>query len=543
MGKIRRAILSVFDKTGIAALAKELVAMDIEILSSGGTAAALRAALVPVTEVSAVTGFPEMMDGRVKTLHPAIHGPLLADRSKAAHLEALSRHGMAPIDLVVLNLYPFETGLASGRPHDDLVELIDIGGPTMLRAAAKNCAFVAAVVDPADYAAIVAELRAQDGGLTASTRRKLAAKAFRRVAALDAAIAGYLDGVVASEERQGAPAPEAPARLLPETSAEREFPHTHAPRYTLVQTLRYGENPHQRAALYRCDPPATEVDLAGATVHQGKSLSYNNFVDIDSCLRIARDLDEPAAVIVKHNNPCGAATAETLVEAFRAAHACDPLSAFGGIIGFNRTVDAGTMQVVLESGFIECLVGPGYTADALHLAVAKKNVRVLSCTFEAAAAARRQTRGLASRTIAGGLLLQDEDDVDENQTSFHCVSTRVPTAAEERSLRFAWRIAKSVISNAIVFTRGTATVGVGAGQMSRVDSVALAARKAGERSRGAVLASDAFFPFRDGIDAAAAAGITAIIEPGGSVRDDEVIDAANEHGLALLFTGARHFRH
>ncbi len=531
----RRALLSVYDKTGLVEFARGLAEIGFELVASGGTARALRDAGLPVTTVESVTGFPEILGGRVKTLHPAIHGGILARRTPE-HLAELAAHGIAVVDLVVSNLYPFQATVARpGVTEAAAVEEIDIGGVTLLRAAAKNFESVAVVCDPADYATVLETLREAANkaeveakveveplnlslSLNLSLNRRLALKAFQHTAAYDAAIANWLTGR---------------GKDLPDTiilTAER------------VQLLRYGENPHQQAALYRWAGAAPAFEQ-----HQGKELSYNNLVDLEAAWAMPQEFSEPAVAIIKHMNPSGLATAGTLLEAYRLALACDPVSAFGSIIAANREVD---LPLVQEIGrlFVEVLAAPGYSADALDwLAAHKKNCRVIACPAVPGMVAREGAQPVAPamvmRSVQGGLLTQTPDDRGVDEATWKIVTQRQPTAAERRSLAFAWLAAKHVKSNAIVFVQGTATVGVGAGQMNRVDSVYLAARRAGDRARGAVMGSDAFFPFADGIEAAAAAGVIACIQPGGSLHDEEVIAAADQAGMAMVFTGERHFRH
>jgi len=508
MEKIRRALLIVHDKTGIVELARALVRHGAEILSTGGTARLLTGNGVAVTAVSDFTGAPEILGGRVKTLHPKIHGGILGLRDDPDQAREMEAHAIGPIDAVVVNLYPFAATIA--RPdvtEADALENIDIGGPTMIRAAAKNHAHVAVVVDPADYDAIVQELDTAGGAIGAETRAWLARKAFARTTAYDAQIASWLG-------------------RDDETFAERW-----ALSGTKVQDLRYGENPHQTAAFYASGAGG----FGAARKLQGKELSYNNLLDLDAAVGLCRDLEAPAAVIVKHTNPCGAAVAGTLVEAYRAARATDPVSAFGGVVALAGAVDTETARE-LASTFIEAVAAPGFSEEALGLLSAKKNLRLLDMSLELEA--RRMFR-----QVAGGILVQDVDRAGIDLGELTVVTERGPTDAEMRGLRFAWIVAKHVKSNAIVYTNETQTVGVGAGQMSRVDSARIAAEKAVLELRGTVCASDAFFPFRDGLDAAAAAGATAVIQPGGSKRDAEVIAAADEHGMAMVFTGERHFRH
>ncbi|MDX2300347.1 MAG: bifunctional phosphoribosylaminoimidazolecarboxamide formyltransferase/IMP cyclohydrolase [Xanthomonadaceae bacterium] len=517
---VRRALLSVSDKTGLLELAQALAALGVELLSTGGTAKALREAGVAVTDVSAVTGFPEIMDGRVKTLHPRIHGGLLG--RIGIDDAVMAEHGIAPIDLLVVNLYPFAATVA--RPdctYDDAVENIDIGGPAMLRAAAKNHQRVGVVVDPGDYAAVVASLRA--GGTDTAQRRALAAKAYAHTGAYDGQIAQWLSARAADPAQ-----PESWPRTL------------HIP-LQLATPLRYGENPHQRGALYvETDAPAHGC-VATARIRQGKELSYNNLADADAALECVKAFAAPACVIVKHANPCGVAVAADVHEAYRRAYATDPTSAFGGIIAFNRPLDAATAADILARQFVEVVIAPMIDAEALTQFSKKPNVRVLECGDLGGDVPRLDTK-----RIVGGMLVQDADSDALDVDDLKIVSARAPGDDELRDLLFAWKVAMAVKSNAIVYARDRRTVGIGAGQMSRVVSAKIAALKAEEAGlvvAGAVMASDAFFPFRDGIDAAAQAGIAAVIQPGGSMRDAEVIAAANEHGMAMVFTGRRHFRH
>jgi phosphoribosylaminoimidazolecarboxamide formyltransferase/IMP cyclohydrolase len=516
---IRRALLSVSDKTGVVDLARALAAAGVELLSTGGTARTLRDAGLPVRDVSEATGFPEIMDGRVKTLHPRIHGGLLG---RAGVDDAvMAQHGIAPIDLVVVNLYPFEATVADpGVSMDEAIENIDIGGPAMLRAAAKNHERVAVLVDPADYVALAEAFDA--GGTTLAQRRAWAAKTYAHTARYDGIVATWLGA------RTGDPAQRfAPTLHL---SFERGTP------------LRYGENPHQAGALYvERDPPAGSI--AAATVLAGKELSYNNYADADAALACVQQFPErPACVIVKHANPCGVATADSIGAAYDRAYATDPTSAFGGIIAFNRPLDAATARMILERQFVEVVIAPSVHDDARAAFATKPNVRLMAAGAPAAA----QRPALDFKRIGGGLLVQDADRDTLTTADLRVVTQRAPSAAELADLLFAWRVAFFVKSNAIVYARDGATIGVGAGQMSRVVSAKIAALKAGEAGLpvpGSVMASDAFFPFRDGIDAAAAAGIRAVIQPGGSMRDKEVVAAADEHGIAMVFTGIRHFRH
>ena len=521
LASIRRALLSVSDKTGIIELARGLAERGTELLSTGGTCQLLRNAGLPVTEVSEHTGFPEIMDGRVKTLHPKIHGGLLGRRG---HDEAVMQaHDIAPIDLLVVNLYPFEQTVAKpGVRDDEAIENIDIGGPAMLRATAKNHAHVGVVVDPTDYATVLAELDAQ-GGLTLATRRQLALKAFALTARYDAAVAGYLSSVSADGTRDA-------------------FPGVFGLQLRKMQSLRYGENPHQRAAFYtEARPPAGS--LAAARQLQGKELSYNNLTDADAALSCVQAFVKPACVIVKHANPCGVAVSlGGIGAAYELAYQTDPTSAFGGIIAFNRALDGATAKTIVERQFVEVIIAPSADADAVAAIAAKPNVRLL-VTGEWPMV---QTVSFDYKRIGGGLLVQDADLKLASKADLKVVTRRAPTEAEIDDLIFAAKVAKFVKSNAIVYARNRQTIGVGAGQMSRVYSAKIAGIKAADEKltvAGSVMASDAFFPFRDGIDAAAAAGITAVIQPGGSMRDAEVIAAADEAGMAMVFTGTRHFRH
>jgi len=521
MSTIRRALVSVSDKTGIEELGRALAAMGMEILSTGGTARALAAAGVAVKEVSEHTGFPEIMDGRVKTLHPRIHGGILARRGRDE--AALDAAGIEPIDLVVVNLYPFEQTVARpGVALGEALENIDIGGPAMLRAAAKNHHHVAVVVDPADYTALVEELRENAGALSEDSRYALAVKAFEHTAHYDAAISNFL-----SARRVGGEA-------LP-------FPRSLSLQFGKREDLRYGENPHQRAAFYaEAEPPPGSI--AAARQHQGKALSYNNIADADAAIDCVNAFEEPACVIVKHANPCGVAVAGDIAAAYERAFATDPSAAFGGIIAFNRALDAGTAAAICERQFVEVVAAPAVEQAALAALAAKADIRVL----ETGAWQARPRQAL--RSVRGGLLVQDDDGPAQTVAleELRIVSHRPPNDAEVRDMFFAWRVAKYVKSNAIVIAGDGATLGIGAGQMSRVYSARIAALKAADEGlelAGAVMASDAFFPFRDGVDAAAGYGVRAVIQPGGSRRDEEIIAAADEHGMAMVFTGMRHFRH
>ena len=515
---VTRALISVSDKRGIQEFAQALADAGVEILSTGGTARALREAGVPVVDVANFTESPEVMDGRVKTLHPRIHGGILMRDTDSDRAELASLGGK-PIDLVCVNLYPFEETAARNADHQEIVENIDIGGPSMVRSAAKNHARVAVVTDPEDYAAVVAEVQA--GGTSQALRSRLAAKAFGHTAAYDGAIAGYLTS-------------------LDEAGRRTRFPGTLTLSFEKAYDVRYGENPHQRGAYY-VERKAEKGSLACSTSKGagGKELSFNNLVDVDAALDAVRELEEPGAVVVKHTNPCGVATAETLAEAYRKAREADALSAFGGIVALNRPVDLATAEVVAET-FIECVIAPSYSDEALERLRKKKHLRLL----ETGKWLGPTHSMLHYKRVGGGIVVQDRDATARGEVEDGKVVTeRQPTDEERAALDLAWRVCKHVKSNAIVFAKEDRTVGVGAGQMSRVIAVELAAQKAGEESKGAAMASDAFFPFADGIEAAAAAGITAVVQPGGSKRDDEVIAAANKHGITMIFTGVRHFRH
>ncbi|WP_460449967.1 bifunctional phosphoribosylaminoimidazolecarboxamide formyltransferase/IMP cyclohydrolase [Alsobacter sp. SYSU BS001988] len=524
--RVTRALLSVSDKTGLIDLASALDRAGVELVSTGGTAKAIAAAGLPVRDVSDLTGFPEMMDGRVKTLHPMVHGGLLAIRENPEHEAAMLAHGIAPIDLLVVNLYPFEATVAAGKAYDDCIENIDIGGPAMIRAAAKNHADVAVVVEPEDYALVLGELEAHAGATTLALRKRLAAKAYARTGAYDAAISTWF------------------ARELGETS-----PTYRAIGGKLAETMRYGENPHQWAAFYRT--AESRPGVATARQLQGKQLSYNNINDTDAAFECVSEFDPArtaAVAIIKHANPCGAAEGASLAEAYRKALACDPVSAFGGIVALNRRLDAEAARAIVEI-FTEVIIAPEADEEAVAIVAAKKNLRLLVT----GGLPDPRAEGLSLRSVAGGFLVQARDNAVVDDMDLRVVTKRQPTAGELADMRFAFRVAKHVKSNAIVYVRDGATVGIGAGQMSRVDSSRIAAWKAAEAARaaglpetlakGSVVASDAFFPFADGLLAAAEAGATAVIQPGGSMRDDEVIKAADEAGLAMAFTGRRHFRH
>jgi phosphoribosylaminoimidazolecarboxamide formyltransferase/IMP cyclohydrolase len=517
---IQRALVSVSDKRDLVPFVQALAARGVEILSTGGTAKTLRDAGVPVVDVAAYAGSPEIMDGRVKTLHPRVHGGILM-RDREDDRKALASIGGKPIDLVVVNLYPFEaTAAKPGVSHDEVVENIDIGGPSMVRSAAKNHARVAIVVDPADYPAVRAEIEST-GEVSHATRARLAGKAFSHTAAYDGAIAGYLTS-------------------LNEEGAREPYPGTLAATFERAYPLRYGENPHQSGAFYVArNAPAGTLGRAKSIGAGGKELSFNNLVDVDAALEAVREFEGPTAVVVKHTNPCGVASADTLERAYRAARKADELSAFGGIVALNRRVDAATARALTET-FLECVVAPSFDDDALALLHAKKNLRVLAVGEWLPASYAAQ----AWKQVSGGLLVQQRDataagEVEQGKT----VTQRAPTEAERKALAFAWRVCKHVKSNAIVLAKEQQMVGMGAGQPNRVNSVMLAARAAGEAAAGSVLASDAYFPFPDGVETALAAGVTAVVQPGGSINDDEAIAAVDKAGAAMVFSGARHFRH
>ena len=518
--RIKKALISVTDKTGIVEFAKELKKFDVEILSTGGTAAQLRKAGIEVTDVSDYTGFPEMMDGRLKTLHPKIHGGLLALRDNEDHVKSARDHGIDMIDMVVTNLYRFEDTVAKEScTLEDAVENIDIGGPTMLRAAAKNHRFVSVVTDPEDYPVIIKEMNETGGMISKATNFALATRTFQLTARYDGAISNYLG-------------------TIEEKDKKKKFPDTFTMQFDKAQDLRYGENPHQDAVFYR-EKNAPISSISSAKQLHGKEMSYNNIMDSDAAWQMACGFDLPTAVIMKHSNPCGAATSDgSLKNAYVKAMATDPVSAFGGIVSFNRSVDMETAQELAKT-FLEVIIAPGFDKDAFDILTAKKNVRLL----EIPAPSGTQPADLDFRRVAGGLLVQERDPGRDDIMKAKVATKRTPTKEEYQALDFAWRVVKNVKSNAIVFATKDQLVGVGAGQMSRVDSVHIAKMKANLPTQGTVLASDAFFPFRDGVDMAAEAGVTAIVQPGGSIRDEEAIQAADEHDIAMIFTGRRHFRH
>lgn len=520
--KIKRALISVSDKTGIDQLAADLEKLGVEILSTGGTLQALKKAGVHAVSVSAFTGSPEILGGRVKTLHPRIHAALLARRDNEGDLETIAQQEYKLIDLVVVNLYPFEQTMAKpGVADEEVIENIDIGGPSMIRSAAKNHSSVTVVVDPSDYRELIEEMSANDGATTLAFRRRGAAKAFALTSRYDTAIAAHF----ASDQK-------------PSESTAR-FPKKHQPGFTFRDELRYGENPHQLAAVYSADGYQGPT-LLDAQILAGKELSYNNYGDLDACLDMILDFSEPFACVLKHANPCGAATGSTIAEAYKAAYESDPLSAFGSIIGLNREVDMACAELLHETPFVECMIAPSFTEEALKLLMKKKTRRILTLP----SITRGWPKGeLMSKFIRGGLLRQDTDDIETNPAELKVVTKRAPSAEEIKALLFAWKVVKHTKSNAIVLAKGTATVGIGMGQTSRVDSGFMAVKRAGDRARGSVMASDAFFPMPDGVEVGTNAGVTAIIQPGGSKGDDEAIAAADKAGAAMVFTGHRHFKH
>jgi phosphoribosylaminoimidazolecarboxamide formyltransferase / IMP cyclohydrolase len=516
--KIRRAILSVTDKTGLVEFARKLAQQKVELVSTGGTAKLLRDSGIEVRDISDLTGFPEMLDGRVKTLHPKVHGGILHRRDDPKHVAAVEKHDIAPIDMVVVNLYAFEkTASKPGVHFEELIENIDIGGPSMIRSAAKNFQDVAVVTSPEDYGAIASELASSDGSLSRATKWKLAQKAFAKTAAYDSAIASTLERVNADS-----------SQLPPEPSG---FPTTLRFSFQKTLDLRYGENPHQKAAMYS---DGSGSGVANARQLQGKELSFNNIVDLQAAWDLAQEFDEPVCAIIKHTNPCGTATGRTLAEAYQRALECDPVSAFGGVIGVNRPIDAAAAEE-MHKLFLEVIAAPGFDDAAKSKFASKKNLRLVEVT------AANQKWVL--KNVSGGMLVQDADVHSLQEADLRVVTKRPPTPEETRALLFAWKVCKHVKSNAIVYARENQTVGVGAGQMSRVDSAKIGAMKAQLPLKGTIAASDAFFPFPDGVEEIAKAGATAIIQPGGSQRDPEVIEAADRLGLAMVFTGVRHFRH
>jgi len=517
---VKRALISVSDKTGLDEFVKGLHELGIEILSTGGTAKRIRELNIPVRDVSSYTGFPEMLDGRVKTLHPKIHGALLSLRDNREHMSQVEEHGIELIDMVVVNLYPFEkTVQKEGVELEEAIENIDIGGPSMLRSAAKNYKSVAVVTDPAKYSTILQELKRNKGSLNGKTLDGLAVDVFARTSEYDTAIYGFLSKKLGS--------------------GLRGFPKTIELKYTKVQDLRYGENPHQEAAFYK-DETTSEPSVSSALQHHGKELSFNNIIDLNGALEIVKEFSEPTATVIKHTNPCGTASGPTLEKAYTDALSCDPLSAFGSVVGLNRKVDAKTAAAIAGAGFVECVIAPAYDGEAMEILKSKKNLRILEVPgFDK----RPKVFEPDMKKVVGGMLLQSRDVKRLTERDLKIVTKKKPTPKQIASMLFGWKVVKHVKSNAIVLCRDTMTVGVGAGQMSRVDSVIIASRKAGKRATGSILASDAFFPKPDGIEAAKKAGALAIIQPGGSVQDKEVIKAANKLGMSMVFTGVRHFLH
>jgi phosphoribosylaminoimidazolecarboxamide formyltransferase/IMP cyclohydrolase len=524
MAKIQRAILSVTDKTGLTELARKLASLNVELVSTGGTAKQLREAGVPVKDISDLTGFPEMLDGRVKTLHPKVHGGILHRRADPAHRAAVAEHAIPPIDMVVVNLYAFEkTAAKPGVKLDELIENIDIGGPSMIRSAAKNFHDVAVVTSPADYEALADEMEKSGGELSAATRWRLAQKAFATTAAYDSAIASTLERIAATNpDGKDAPFP---------LTADQQFPPTLRLSFEKTMDLRYGENPHQKAAMYS---DGSGKGVANGKQLQGKELSFNNIVDLQAAWDLAQEFEEPVVAIIKHTNPCGTATGKTLLEAYKRALECDPVSAFGGVIGVNRVIDGPAAEEMAKL-FLEVIAAPGFDATAKEKFAAKKNLRLVEIA--------PSDQKWALKNVSGGMLVQDADARPLTEADLKVVTKRAPTPEEKRALLFGWKVCKHVKSNAIVYVRDGQSVGVGAGQMSRVDSCKIGAMKAQLPLKGTVAASDAFFPFPDGVEEIAKAGATAIIQPGGSVRDREVIEAADRHGMAMILTGVRHFRH
>jgi phosphoribosylaminoimidazolecarboxamide formyltransferase/IMP cyclohydrolase len=521
MTKIQRALLSVTDKTGLVEFARQLAGMDVELISTGGTAMLLRESGIPVKDISELTGFPEMLDGRVKTLHPKVHGGILHIRDNAQHRAAVAEHGIQPIDMVVVNLYAFEkTASKAGAEFHDIIENIDIGGPSMVRSAGKNFQDVAIITSPDDYDAIVKEMQANGGSLSLQTKWRLAQTAFATTAAYDSAIASTLESI-ATPPKNGALA----------AGKHEDFPETLRLSFRKVFDLRYGENPHQKAALYS---DGSGKGVANGKQLQGKELSYNNIVDLQAAWDLAQEFEEPVVAIIKHTNPCGTAVAPTLSEAYKRALECDPVSAFGGVIGVNRAIDADTATEMAKL-FLEVIAAPGFEPRALEIFASKKNLRLVEVV--------PMEQKWVLKNVSGGVLLQDNDVRRLTDADLKVASERKPSEQEMRDLMFAWKVCKHVKSNAILYARNGQTTGVGAGQMSRVDSARIGAMKSVLGIKGSVAASDAFFPFPDGVEVIAEAGATAIIQPGGSVRDQEVIDTANRLGLAMVLTGVRHFRH
>jgi len=523
--KVKRALISVSDKTGLDEFVKGLHKLGIDMLSTGGTAKRIRELGIPVRDVSDYTGFPEMLDGRVKTLHPKVHGALLSLRDNPEHMAKVKEHGIELIDMVVVNLYPFEkTVQKEGVRLEEAIENIDIGGPSMLRSAAKNYKSVAVITNPSKYHEILEELMDSKGSLSEKTLSDLALEVFKLTSRYDNAIYNFLHGRLEKEA---------------ESAQLERFPKTLQLRYEKAQELRYGENPHQKASFY-IDKGIDEPSVSTTKQLHGKELSFNNILDINAALEIVKDYEEPAVTIIKHSNPCGTAVAPTIEKAFKDALACDPMSAFGGIIGLNREVDTKMAGIIAKSGFVECIIAPKYSDKALEILKEKKNVRLMEVPGFG-----KKPRGsdYDMKKVTGGMLVQDRDLKTITEKDLKVVTKKKPTKSEIESMLFGWRLCKHVKSNAILFCQGTKTVGVGAGQMSRVDSVMIAAHKAGKKSKGAVLISDAFFPKPDGIEGAKKAGIAAIIQPGGSIQDEEIIKTADKLGMSMVFTGVRHFKH
>ena len=527
MVRVKRALISVSDKTGLDGLVKVLNKFGVEILSTGGTAKAIRVLNIPVKDVSEHTGFPEMLDGRVKTLHPKVHGGLLALRENKEHMETVKKHGIGLIDMVVVNLYPFEKTVAKpGVKLEEAIENIDIGGPSMLRSAAKNHRSVCVLCDVADYTRVIEAMEKTGGSIPEELLIELGIKVFQKTSTYDAAIFNYL-------KSHG-------SQVTSLKSQVEEFPAALNLSFKKLQNLRYGENPHQRAAFYK-DESSNEPGVSGAVQLHGKELSFNNIIDLNAALEIVKEFNEPAATIIKHTNPCGTAAAKSLKQAYLDALDCDRLSAFGSIVGFNRPVDLETAKTILEEAdFVECMIAPSYEAPALEALKTKKNLRLLEVKNLGVKTANTDKD---MKKVVGGMLIQDRDLAVLKESDLKVVTKKKPAKEELVSLLFGWAVAKHVKSNSIVLCQGTKTVGVGAGQMSRVDSVMIACKKAGSRAKGSTLASDAFFPKEDGIEQAHEGGITAIIQPGGSIRDAEVIKKADELGMAMVFTGVRHFKH
>lgn len=523
MALIKQALISVSDKSGIVEFALQLKKLGVTIISTGGTASLLRKNGIDVIEVADYTGYPEMLDGRVKTLNPKIHGGLLGLRNNEAHLAKMKEHNIGLIDMAVVNLYPFEKTVAKkDTTLEEAIENIDIGGPTMLRSAAKNFRDVTVVVDSDDYKFIIEEMKKANGEISYETNFSLAKKVFQHTSKYDGAITSYLTSL---NDDSG-------------DGARNEYPGVITLQYKKVQDMRYGENPHQTSAFY-VENNSGEPSVSNSTKLQGKELSFNNVIDLNAAIEIAKEFSDAAAVVIKHTNPCGVATDNgSLVEAYKKARACDPLSAFGGVIGFNRPVCANTAKEIIST-FVEAVIAPGFDDDAIEILKEKKNIRLI----ETPLLAEYEQTGYDLKRVVGGLLLQERDTKKVDINSLEIVSKRAPSEEEIKAMEFAWKVCKHVKSNAIIYAEKDRTIGVGAGQMSRVDSSKIAILKAQSPVKGTVMASDAFFPFRDGIDAAAEAGATAIIQPGGSIRDEEIIDAANEHNMAMIFTGVRHFKH